>query len=282
MHSNIWLFLAEHHANNCIPVSQSEMMYPHLQPLCPFPEPWCELRGSRTHQSSWGTPGDPVGVFRRGHSPACWVQADHGAQELCSTALLSSCHSRRSNHSNGQGSLPGAVFTPCVTGVTPVGMYTHTPREGNRAAAKTKKSSLCQSPTPARKLPSCPTISWERWCCCSSSRATHSSTSAWVLSKGRFTQQQKEMCTLVFSKTRNCSQLRVALHTEGICLCCQMECCTLETSEEPAPLVPRQGSGAWKCSGLSEGLGKIPVTTPSFPRSNWLSLFPSSIFPLAS
>lgn len=25
MHSNIWLFLAEHHANNCIPVSQSDV-----------------------------------------------------------------------------------------------------------------------------------------------------------------------------------------------------------------------------------------------------------------
>lgn len=138
------------------------VMYPHLQPLCPFPEPWSELRCPRTHQSSWGTPGDPIGVFRRGHSPACRAQADCGAQKLCSTALLSSCHSRRSSHSNGQGSLPGAVFTLCVTGVTPVGMYTHTPREGNRVAPKTKKSTLCQSPTSARKLPSCPLQSAER------------------------------------------------------------------------------------------------------------------------
>lgn len=124
---NIWLSLAEHHPNNCIFVSQCEMMYPYLQPLRPFPEPWCELRDPRDTPELLRDTGG-LCAPRRGHSPAC------RAQELCSTASAPAT-TNRSNHSIRQGSLPGSQR---VTAVTPVWMYTH-PEQGEQGCCSNKE-----------------------------------------------------------------------------------------------------------------------------------------------
>lgn len=75
MLSNTGLFVAEHHPSNCILVSQSEMMYPHLQPLCPSQSFGVNPSIPGTHPSCRAPGGLQVCAFRRGLSPACKLRA---------------------------------------------------------------------------------------------------------------------------------------------------------------------------------------------------------------
>lgn len=86
------------------------------------------------------------------------------SSELCSAALHGSAPAARAAGAiipvGRDGSLLSAVLAHgCASSNT--GVHGHTVSEGNRTAAQTENTSLCWSPTSARKLPSCPLQSAE-------------------------------------------------------------------------------------------------------------------------